>query len=74
MTHTAMTSNLNSFGMNRYKYSRYNKENKLYQVEIVDFENETHYFEVESENEAEGNNKASQLFGGDIYMMNIYEY
>ena len=74
MTHTAMTSVLNSYGMKRNKYSRYNKENKLYQVEIVDFENETHFFEVEAENEAEANNKASQLFGGDIYMMNIYEY
>lgn len=74
MTHTAMTSVLNSVGMKRNKYSRYNKENKLYQVEIVDFENETHFFEVEAENEAEANNKASQLFGGDIYMMNIYEY
>ena len=69
-----MTSVLNSYGMKRNKYSRYNKENKLYQVEIVDFENETHFFEVEAENEAEANNKASQLFGGDIYMMNIYEY
>lgn len=46
----------------------------MFQVEIVDFENETHFFEVEAENEAEANNKASQLFGGDIYMMNIYEY
>lgn len=69
-----MTSVLNSVGMKRNKYSRYNRENKYYQVEIVDFENETHYFEVEAENEAEANNKASQLFGGDIYMMNIYEY
>ena len=74
MTHTAMTSNLNSFGMNSYKYSYYAKENKMFQVEIVDFENETHFFEVEAENETEANYKASQLFGGDIYMMNIYEY
>ena len=47
---------------------------EMFQVEIVDFENETHFFEVEAENEAEANSKASQLFGGDIYMMNIYEY
>ena len=74
MTHTSMTSALNSVGMKRNKYSRYTKENKFYQVEIVDFENETHFYEVEAQNEQEANSKASDLFGGDIYMMNIYEY
>ena len=73
MTHTSMTSVLNSYGMKKNKYSRYAQENKLYQVEIVDFENETHFFEVEAQNEQEADSKASRLFGGDIYMMNIYE-
>jgi hypothetical protein len=42
-------------------------------VEIVDFDNETHFFEVEAQNEQEADSKASRIFGGDIYMMNIYE-
>jgi hypothetical protein len=59
--------------MNRNKYSRCAQESKFYQVEIVDFDNETHFFEVEAQNEQEADSKASRIFGGDIYMMNIYE-
>lgn len=73
MTHTVMTSKMNSLGNNNY--SRYSKSVvKLYQVEIQDFDGEVFYYEVEASNEDEANDRASEMFSGDIYMMNIYEF
>ena len=73
MTHTVMTSKMNSLGNNNY--SRYSKSVvKLYQVEIQDFDGEVFYYEVEASNEDEANDRATEMFSGDIYMMNIYEY
>lgn len=73
MTHTVMTSKMNSLGNNNY--SRYSKSVvKLYQVEIQDFDGEVFYYEVEASNEDEANDRATEMFSGDIYMMNIYEF
>lgn len=68
-----MTSKMNSLGNNNY--SRYSKSVvKLYQVEIQDFDGEVFYYEVEASNEDEANDRATEMFSGDIYMMNIYEF
>lgn len=45
---------------------------KFYTVEITDFDNETEFFEVEARSESEAAKLAESMFGGDVYMMNIY--
>ena len=45
---------------------------KFYTVEITDFDNETEFFEVEARSESEAAKQAESMFGGDVYMMNIY--
>ena len=75
MTHSVMTSKMNSLGNSVNScYSRYSNSNKLYQVEIEDFDGEIFYYEVEAKSDDEANEKATELHSGDIYMMNIYEY
>ncbi len=75
MTHSVMTSKMNSLGNSvNSHYSRYSKAEKLYQVEIEDFDGEVFYYEVEAKSDEEANEKATELHSGDIYMMNIYEY
>lgn len=75
MTHSVMTSKMSSLGNSvNPRYSRYSKAEKLYQVEIEDFDGEIFYYEVEAKSVDEANEKATELHSGDIYMMNIYEY
>ena len=75
MTHSVMTSKMSSLGNSvNPRYSRYSKAEKLYQVEIEDFDGEIFYYEVEAKSVDEANEKATELYSGDIYMMNIYEY
>ena len=70
-----MTSKMSSLGNSvNPRYSRYSKAEKLYQVEIEDFDGEIFYYEVEAKSDDEANGKATELHSGDIYMMNIYEY
>lgn len=75
MTHSVMTSKMDSLGNSvNPRYSRYSKAEKIYQVEIEDFDGEIFYYEVEAKSDDEANEKATELHSGDIYMMNIYEY
>ena len=76
MTHSFQTSVLQSpiERTNICKKSQRSVEsNKLFQVEILDFENECYYIEVEARDFAHASESAEALFNGDIYNMNIYE-
>ena len=44
----------------------------FYQVDIEDFDNEVHSYEVEAHNDAEAAEIAEQMFNGDIYTMYVY--
>ncbi|MDO4971221.1 MAG: hypothetical protein Q4E41_03890 [Bacteroidales bacterium] len=61
---SALTSNV--VANNRYM--------KSFTVEITDFDNETETFYVEARNESDAAQQAQALFGGDVYMMNVYSY
>lgn len=75
MTHSVMTSKMDSLGNSvNPRYSSYSKAEKIFQVEIEDFDGEIFYYEVEAKSDDEANEKATELHSGDIYMMNIYEY
>lgn len=43
-------------------------------VEITDYEGETYTIEVEAKNYSQASAKASSIFPGDIYNMNIYKF
>ena len=76
MTHSFQTSVLYSpiaNANNRKKSHRSAESNKLFQVEITDFENECYTIEVEAKDFSQASEKAEALFVGDIYNMNIYE-
>lgn len=73
MTHSVMTSKMSSLGNSvNPRYSRYSKAEKLYQVEIEDFDGEIFYYEVEARNDEEAALKAEEMFNGDIYTMYVY--
>lgn len=76
MTHSFQTAVLQSpiaKANNCKKSHRSVESNKLFQVEITDFENECYTIEVEAKDFSEASEKAEALFFGDIYNMNIYE-
>lgn len=43
-------------------------------VEITDYEGETYTLEVEAKSYSQASQKASNIFSGDIYNMNIYKF
>lgn len=45
-----------------------------YMVEITDYEGETYTLEVEAKSYSQASAKASSIFPGDIYNMNIYKF
>jgi len=47
---------------------------KSYTVEITDFDNEVEVFSVDASSTSEAAQKAESMFGGDVYMMNVYSY
>lgn len=45
-----------------------------YMVEITDFDNEIHYLEIDAKDYNSASSKASRIFKGSIYQMNIYQF
>ena len=76
MTHSFQTAVLQSpivKANNCKKSHRSVESNKLFQVEITDFEDECYTLEVEAKDFSQASEKAEAAFCGDIYNMNIYE-
>lgn len=68
MSYEFMTSALTSNVVANNRYM------KSFTVEITDFDNETETFEVKARNESDAAQQAQSLFGGDVYMMNVYSF
>ena len=45
---------------------------KIYQMDIIDFDNEVYSYEVDTPNDEDATLKSEQMFNGDIYTMNAY--
>lgn len=72
MSYEYNTSVLNIQAVAENKMNTRRSGLKFYTEEITDFDNETEFFEVEARSESEAAKQAESMFGGDVYMMNIY--
>lgn len=77
MTHLFSTSVIDSPIGNKSNCKKsHHSSNPIntYMVEITDYEGEVYTIEVEAYSYSQASQKASNIFSGDIYNMNIYQF